>query len=191
MNTNFVTLSSRSFTGPDFSEDVLCIFRYHEKLPSQWPFTLTAAASVSHSSGCKKNQLRFFIKKHCKLGKCKIAYAEQIRKERHLLDFRVDGKVIEDFDSPNSLGLRSGNVIDVYSEKVPVSLMKFCRKPFRVITLNDVEGRDELSAKLAKYTGSKRGRPVGSKPRKGKDTGVIPSPFQVRIVHEVGYVYDT
>ena len=79
-------------------------------------------------------------------------------------------------------------MIDVYSERVPVSMMKFCRKPFRVVTLNDIP--DELSSTLVKNT-AKRGKPHVSKRRRGKGTRVILPPFKVSIVHEVGYVCDS
>ena len=209
----------------DFSEDVVCIFRYHSSLQPQSPFSSRAAASVhkTRASCQKKDQLRFFIKQSSLLGKCKVAYAEQVRsffsswsinawatsqtflfqrftpkicKETGSLDFRVNGKVIEDTDTPNSLGLKSGNVIDVFSDQAPYKIKKVCSKPFRVIILNEIGTKETSSTKSTTITTSRsrsrsrRGRPVGSKTKKREEIRATSFPFRVLMVQEVGWKND-
>ena len=107
------------------------------------------------------------------------------------MEFRVEGKVVDDFDTPNSLGLKSGNVIDVYSEHAPSDLRKFCSKAFRVFTLNETETKKETSCDgpIVMKISSKRKRILGSKPRREEISGANLSPFKVFMVHEVRRVH--
>ena len=107
------------------------------------------------------------------------------------MEFRVEGKVVDDFDTPNSLGLKSGNVIDVYSEQVPFNLRKFCSKAFKVFTLNEIETTKETSCDrpIVMKISSKRKRILGSKPRREEISGANLSPFKVFMVHEVRRVH--
>ena len=121
-------------------------------------------------------------------------FTPKICKETGSLDFRVNGKFVEDTDTPNSLGLKSGNVIDVFSDQASHKIKKVCSKPFRVIILNEIGTKETSSTKsttiITSRSRSRRGRPVGSKTKKREEIKATSFPFRVLMVQEVGWKND-
>lgn len=62
-------------------------------------------------------EVHFRIKYGVSLGRLKKAYADSVNKNVHKLRFLFEGRRIDDFDTPVTLKMKDGDVIELYREQ--------------------------------------------------------------------------
>ncbi|CAI9105024.1 OLC1v1003855C1 [Oldenlandia corymbosa var. corymbosa] len=58
------------------------------------------------------------VKKNVKLGKVMVVYCNRMGLRMDALRFTIDGKRVNEQQTPNDVGLEDGDVIDVWSEQL-------------------------------------------------------------------------